>query len=262
VSLAGATVGYPIFSRDGRYLAGFVRRSPLQPPEQPSDRLGLFVWDAATGREELNRPPEAPRSLQTPAFAFTPDGKRIVIGSRNGGLKQIAVPGGAETLLFTGRNVTAVAFSEDGKLLAIGEAGTSGNSDAQEGLSSPPRVRVLAYPSEKEIAEFDQPGSIRSIAFSNDGRYLVVVVSGAGASLWEVSSRLRLLHYPARVLAACITNEGRLVVANTRGVAFLPWQPSDLVSEACKRARRSLTKIEWQLYVRNEPYAETCGSGH
>jgi WD40 repeat protein len=256
VSLADVIMlGYPIFSRDGRYLAGFVLQVGLGPQEQPSYLFGLFVWDAATG-QELCRPPEAPRSLQTPAFAFTPDGNGVVIGSRNGGLKQIAVPGGAETALFPARNVTAVAFSEDGKLLAMGEAGTSGNS---EDLSLPPRVRVLAYPSGKEIAAFDQPGSIGSIAFSNDGRYLVVC--GAEVSLWEVSSRLRLLHYPARVLAACITNEGRLAVADTRGVAFLPWQPSDLVSEACKRARRSLTKEEWEFYVPNEPYTETCRSG-
>jgi WD40 repeat protein len=99
------------FSSDGRRLAaaGIAHDGEAE----------VTVWDAATGREELNLRGHA---LTVNAVAFSPNGSRLVTGSNDRTIKLWDAQSGEEVFTLTGHlgGVLAVAFSPDGGRLASG----------------------------------------------------------------------------------------------------------------------------------------------
>jgi WD40 repeat protein len=114
------------------------------------------------------------------ALAFSPDGRLLATGSRDGSVrsweaatgKPVAKLEGHEDRLLEG--VTALAFSPDGRLLA------SASDDKS--------ARLWEVSTGKAIAALRHESFVSNLAFSPDGRLLVTSSDDKSARLWETAT--------------------------------------------------------------------------
>lgn len=185
------------------------------------DASRIVLWDVATGELLAEQEAQAVGSSGVFGLAFSPDGTLLTgNGPREFTIWEIG-DGGQLSERFTLQNVhnvTAAAFSSDGRRLATGQIdGTVALWDVETGSS-------LA------VDENAQSGGITALRFNDDGSLLV---SGSQ------TGRL-VLHNIDQMLSS--TENGGLTT----------------VEAACVRANRNLNQAEWQRYFGDEPYRETC----
>lgn len=193
---------------DGSWVATVVHR--------PVDQLR--VWDTATGRERFRRPLDARAFCLAP----TPDGRHVAVDVtdlRHGTANRVdfldaATGESAFSLPTRRRQVTALAFSADGRLVAAGFNGAVQVWDVRERklvrtlegfervvtrLAFGADARVLAAGTQDgrvwvwstdtgpqvQVIETGSRG-VRSMAFSPDGRTLVTATNKAGVAVWDV----------------------------------------------------------------------------
>lgn len=190
-------------------------------------RGGIEVWEAAAGARLL----QAKIPNDAYALAFSPDGKRVAVGT---GLQTSAwLPEGKGTVhvfdLDTGKeflkiekrddDIHALAFSPDGQLLATGAEGRT--------------VRLWDIASGKELVELQRkrpseggyPQFVTSLAFSPDGR-LLAGGDGSALRIWEVSSGAEVLARLALrgwVTALGFSPEGRMLAAGIADGTVVLW---------------------------------------
>jgi WD40 repeat protein len=168
-----------------------------------ADRAGRFaitaaedktarVWDVATGRlVQVFRPPSASgNDGKLFAAAMLPDGTLFAVAgwSAKNDLYLVNRSTAEITHRITGlpNVITAIAFSPDGRLLAIGLWGTHG-------------VRLFAsndgWHSTREVAgDADIGGEIRGLAWSQDGRQLAATSADGVLRMYEAMEKgLRLV---------------------------------------------------------------------
>ena len=81
-----------------------------------------------------------------------------------------------------GSSVNSVAFSPDGKILAVGDAAG--------------HITLWSVTSRSRIAALDEGSPVNSVAFSPDGQTLAVGDRDGHISLWQVSSHQRTVTLP------------------------------------------------------------------
>jgi tRNA A-37 threonylcarbamoyl transferase component Bud32 len=111
--------------------------------------------------------PVATSNTPATALAFSPDGKLLACGTRQGRVRLVAVPTGERVGLFTAhaRMIQQIAFHPDGQILA-----TSAN-DGQ--------VRLWTLDGLRRTESFPAAdGDSRPLAFSFDGRFLAMGTRG------------------------------------------------------------------------------------
>ena len=258
----GGTVTAAQFSSDGRHVAAFSPTGPVASGRSPDDRIGLFVWNTASGEEDLYLPAtEAglnPRSA--PPYVFVGSEPRLLVATPDG-LSEISLETRkpvATSLKARGR-VTRLARSRDGRMLAVAETGSvSGSTGSGEGPAVP-RLRLLEYPSGAELRTVDLVSVVRAITFDVTGRFVTITDSDS-VWVWNLQKTERPARYPMRLrtFTAMMGPQGQLVAANERGVAYVSWWSKDLVGEACRRAGRDLTQQEWERYMGKEPRVTVC----
>lgn len=117
----------------------------------------------------------------TRAARFSPDGRRVAsVGSANVQLLER----GSRRLVWqvAARDAYALAFSPDGRLLALGEGGQTRLLDVETG-----QIRATLRTS-SATWQVGARGLNRALAFSPDGRRLLVGYEGGGAAVWNVAS--------------------------------------------------------------------------
>ncbi|HKB01367.1 MAG TPA: hypothetical protein VKD90_04065, partial [Gemmataceae bacterium] len=136
------------FSPDGRALAA-ASTAPLGPPDAgggPDDCHPVRVWDVSTGREVRPFPVEPGR-----------------------------LPASSDPRLTEGWGAGCVAFSPDGRTLAVGDVDNT--VALYEVATGRVRHRLRGH-----------DGRVRSVAYSADGRLLVSAASDLTGLVWDLTS--------------------------------------------------------------------------
>jgi WD40 repeat protein len=147
-------------SRDGRYLTA------------PTMQGAIGVWNASTLRLLRTIAKGGPFD----AAAFSPNGRLIAAGGRNGQARLLDAATGALVGVLRGHElaVTGVAFSDDGRLLVT----SSLDHDA--------RIWSVAGGRTTEVLR-GHFGPVLAASFSPDGRW-VVTAGPVAAGMWDVSN--------------------------------------------------------------------------
>lgn len=182
------------FSPDGRFLAA------------QADRNAAKVWDVASGREVF-----MVEGADTPfnalgGLAFSRDGRVLATAHYNGTVRLWDVGTGRLLRTLTGHKGTTstVAFSSDGRVLAVGSFAEVRLWDAQTWEP----VRVLG----------GHKNTVWALAFSPDGRMLA-----SGSEDWtvrlydyELGCELRMLGHGGVVQGVAFSPDGRFLATGSR----------------------------------------------
>jgi RNA polymerase sigma factor (sigma-70 family) len=214
VGSAGMTV-HLAHSADGRLLAS---------DEQYEVRVGngshsgyrVRLWDLGTGRQLRQH------SADHPGWAaLSADGKLLARGDGPPIHLWETATGKERPVLSGGKNVYAVAFSPDGRALAVGDSYPGGAA----------AVRLLELPGGKEVWRLPGPpfASLYALAFSANGKVLAAGFSGPDSSVRLVETatgrKLRRLPVSFRVVGGlAFSPTGRtLAVAGEGQRALALW---------------------------------------
>jgi WD40 repeat protein len=206
------------FSPDLRLAASFA--ALVRGPGQPEPTIQL--WDLATGKEGKSFPGGESGIFR---LAFGPNGRSLAAttGSRQVNLWEVAT--GQPRRDFALPSIPySVAFSPDGRQLAVGELSQPVQRDSE---TSAPRVGIWAIDLAHEHPPTALPGqqsTINALSYSPDSRLLASASSDTTALLWDVAK------LDAAVPAVPMTPESRSAC----------W--SDLASDA-KQAYGSMWKL-------------------
>jgi hypothetical protein len=148
--------------------------------------------------------------------------------------------------------VTGLAMSGDGRWVVSG------------GVDGAIWVGDREHPQAQLEGRQSRQALIASLAMSGDGRFVASGGDDGTARVWRrdepTAAPLMWQGHDASVNGIALSRDGRVLVAGqgdrtiwtgTVGVA-------DLKAKACKLAARKLRGAEWQLYIGNTPYRETC----
>src|SRR5690606_10065022 len=122
---------------------------------------------------------------------------------------------------------------------------------------------VVVYRLADDVETFRaaRQGTVVALAFSPEGNDLAVSGSDRVVRVFDLGSgaeRARIPHDDA-VTALAFTRDGTLMT--TAGFGVFRWHglgTDVLVSEACSRVSRSLTRDEWARYLGSRPYRRQC----
>jgi WD40 repeat protein len=236
-----------VLSRDGRFFFSVGDK-------------GAAVFEAASGRTVKILGGDS-----VSAVALSPDGSHLAIAAGRGA-SVVDVVGGREPLtLRPDELIEGLAFSPDGKRVAIG--GRSRLATVHEVDTG----RVVTTVDHKE----EEKGvlRVRTLAFSASGQLLATVVSDPTihppgsdstvrvfhAQLGRELIRIPLRDHPhfLRFSADDAYLELAVGVRNIRLERY-PLKAEDMAREACSWVGRNLTELEWSRYLGHLPYRDTC----
>jgi WD40 repeat protein len=218
------------------------------------------LWDVAT-HHQIGK---TLTSSAVYAVAYSPDGKILATGgydNSNDGTVQlwdVATHHQIGKTLFSSGLVESLAFSPDGKTLAI--ASSDGTTQLRD-VATAHQIVTLA-----SIAPVD------TVAFSPDGKTLATGSNDGTTQLWDIDTRqqtgntltsglpvnLVMFSPDGKTLAAAGGNDSG--IGNSGGGAQL-WNVSYLVDPIrylCASARQSLSRAQWALYTQGLPYQNVC----
>jgi WD40 repeat protein len=187
------------FSPDGRLVAAagamYLSGSGSQPSVEDN---AIYLWDAASGKE-LRRC--RGHVLGVHALAFSPDGKLLASGGRDGPVR-LWDPGTGTLVRAcagSGGLVLALAFTPDGKTLITGGA----------------RIRLWDPDTGQERLPLPgHAGEASVLGFSADGAVATSIGADQSVRFWEAATgrELRRLSIPGSWLATACTPDGKTIV--------------------------------------------------
>jgi len=256
------------------------------------ENAGTQLWDIAARRRMATV--RVPGDFGIDALAFSPDGKYLAIAA--GGYTRLwdtqrhRVTGSP---MISRGGVTSIGFSPDGRIIAFAnsfqvrlfDVATQRQIGALRpatgyllGMAFSPDGHMIAAATTDtgvilwQVANQKQigvpldtgTGRIDAVAFSPDGTLIAAGGEDGSVSLWDVAthekigSPLTVNHNSISGLA--FSPDGTVLAAadqkGTRlwGVALT----NDAPEQVCAIAGGSMTRNEWNSYVKSEPYQLTC----
>jgi WD40 repeat protein len=145
--------------------------------------FSVKVWDAQT-RREVFAFPEQPGGTEFLAVAFSPDGRYLVTGNKDGIVQVWDARNGQAvgTLGSHDREVRGVVFSRDGSRVAS----VSGDGMVKVWGWDPTRLGQMQKP--KFECQARSPGVYANVTFSPDARCLVTGGEGNTVKIWDVQT--------------------------------------------------------------------------
>jgi WD40 repeat protein len=234
------------FSHDGKLLASAGK-----------DHL-IRLWDVET-RQPLGQPLAGHTGLVY-SVAFSQDDKLLA----SGGADQTVRLWDVSSRLQLGQplaegigEVRSVAFNPNSRLLATGGA------DKTIRVWDMNDRRLLGAPLTGHTS------IVRSVAFSPNGTMLASGSEDRTVRLWDLSQQQQLgpalaLHNNS-VSSLAFRPDGAVLASGSIDKSIILWDVRvwnmDIQmwhARACRIANRSLTREEWQQYLDDEPFRETC----
>jgi WD40 repeat protein len=180
------------------------------------------------------------------SIAFSPNGELVLI--KGGDVVSVwELSSGQEITRMS--DIRSFALSPDGKWVA-----SSSWNDA---------LWIWTASSGEEIIRMSG-NKVTSVAFSPDGKWLVSGSFDGTARVWEASSgqEIARMSHEDTVYSVAFSPDGKWVLSYsgflTTTVRVWLWRPQDLISLACSRLDRNLTREEWAQYIPGEAYRRTC----
>jgi WD40 repeat protein len=155
-------------------------------------------------------------------------------------------------------SVSAAAFSHDGKVLA---AGSTDGTTILWNISDPGHPFPIGQP-------LGQNKQVTALAFAQDGTKLVAGTSTGSTFVWDITDPNQprqvgrsLEGHRMTVNSAAFSPNGTvLATASSDGTTVL-WDMTlldDVVTHACEVAGGGLSHLEWQQYLPQLAYRDTC----
>jgi len=183
-----------------------------------------------------------------------PQGNLLAIGSKNGAITIWDLTTGSQTgqsLVYSTASVESLAFNDDGSFLA---AGSSEGDVIIWDMATGKYTTVLAGHTSRVI----------SLAYGGKGQVLASGSADGSIILFDLTTNnpvgQPILGPNAAVTALAVDKDEKILAAGYADGTVLIWDIDYLswTIRACQRAGRNLTVDEWNRYLPDTPYQETC----
>ena len=202
---------------DAKYREGNISRVHELLKSCPQD-LRAWEWDRINHVSDHSMMSVITHQGQVFSVALSPDGKRVVTGGWEGGVKIWDIATGKELITLPqpdGDAIVCVAFSPDGRRIVSGD--TSGEIKLWDAGSGKEVVKLIGHNK-----------WIFSVAFSSDGKHIVSVSDEPnGIKIWDAATGAELTtfhhEYHERVNSAAFSPDGKYMAIGSADEIIKIW---------------------------------------
>jgi WD40 repeat protein len=229
------------FNLDGSYAVTVGCDLPDSNNPYGCEQSSLRVWNPVNGQILLRIPYDGIVSL----VGFSADGTDAIL-LNNSAIYSVDLMTGKEVLeLSLDDTPLSATLSSDNKYVL------------SMGLDS---AYVWEVATGKEVFQIKDSSSA---VFSFDGEYVIAKsVKENVVRVWSVSNKEEIVYrlfegYPGFV--SFVANGKYAVSSNDSSIHIWRYRPEELIADACSRATRNLTRVEWTQYIGDIlPYQAVC----